>query len=318
MSIEEIPVIDISCQSLTESAASSLLRACNEFGFFFIRNHGLSKELYQKLISGADQLFSSPEETKQKLTMGASSYTPRFVVSPFFESFKVSGPNFSASAAAQGFTQSLFGHQATEFSNLLDEYGSKMKEVSKRVVKLLLNILGDNIEDKFYDSEFSNCNAYLRINGFTPRSMNEEEEEEEELEVFKKHTDLSYVTIVFQNDIRGLQMRLKGGDWMDVRPRPSEDDNLMVNIGDFMEAWSNGRLRSAVHRVVLRKNNMKRFSMAFFLTTEDDDKEIYAPSEIVGEGKSRLYRPFSTQQYRLFKEKSGVNARYALKDIIGT
>ncbi|XP_022953357.1 gibberellin 20-oxidase-like protein isoform X2 [Cucurbita moschata] len=279
MSIEEIPVIDISCQSLTESAASSLLRACNEFGFFFIRNHGLSKELYQKLISGADQLFSSPEETKQKLTMGASSYTPRFVVSPFFESFKVSGPNFSASAAAQGFTQSLFGHQATEFSN---------------------------------------CNAYLRINGFTPRSMNEEEEEEEELEVFKKHTDLSYVTIVFQNDIRGLQMRLKGGDWMDVRPRPSEDDNLMVNIGDFMEAWSNGRLRSAVHRVVLRKNNMKRFSMAFFLTTEDDDKEIYAPSEIVGEGKSRLYRPFSTQQYRLFKEKSGVNARYALKDIIGT
>ncbi|XP_022991453.1 gibberellin 20-oxidase-like protein isoform X1 [Cucurbita maxima] len=313
MSIVEVPVIDISSQSLTESAASSLLRACNEFGFFFIRNHGLSKELYQKLISGADQLFSSPEETKQKLTIGASSYIPRFVLSPFFESFKVSGPNFSASANAQGFTQSLFGHQATEFSNLLDEYGSKMKEVSKRVVKLLLNILGDNIENKFYDSEFSNCNAYIRINGFTPRGMNEEEEE---LEVFKKHTDLSYVTIVFQNDIRGLQMRLKGGDWMDVRP--SEDNNLVVNIGDFMEAWSNGRLRSAVHRVVLRKNNMKRFSMAFFLTPKDDDKEIYAPSEIVGEGKSRLYRPFSTQQYRLFKEKNDVNAGYQLKDFIRT
>ncbi|XP_022991454.1 gibberellin 20-oxidase-like protein isoform X2 [Cucurbita maxima] len=274
MSIVEVPVIDISSQSLTESAASSLLRACNEFGFFFIRNHGLSKELYQKLISGADQLFSSPEETKQKLTIGASSYIPRFVLSPFFESFKVSGPNFSASANAQGFTQSLFGHQATEFSN---------------------------------------CNAYIRINGFTPRGMNEEEEE---LEVFKKHTDLSYVTIVFQNDIRGLQMRLKGGDWMDVRP--SEDNNLVVNIGDFMEAWSNGRLRSAVHRVVLRKNNMKRFSMAFFLTPKDDDKEIYAPSEIVGEGKSRLYRPFSTQQYRLFKEKNDVNAGYQLKDFIRT
>ena len=191
-------------------------------------------------------------------------------------------------------------------SNLLDEYGSKMKEVSKRVVKLLLNILGDNIENKFYDSEFSN--------GFTPRDMNEEEEEE----VFKQHTDLSYVTIVFQNDIRGLHMRLKGGDWMDVRP--SEDDNLVMNIGDFMEAWSNGRLRSAVHRVVLRKNNMKRFSMAFFLTPEDNDKEIYAPSEVevVGKGKSRLYRPFSPQQYRLFKEQNYEKGKYLIKDIIGT
>ena len=114
MLIEEVPVIDLGCQSLTESTASSLLKACNELGFFFIRNHGVSKEFYEKLISGADELFSSPEETKQKLTMGVSSYTPRFVVSPFIESFRVSGPNFPASFAALGFTQSLFGHQAIE------------------------------------------------------------------------------------------------------------------------------------------------------------------------------------------------------------
>ncbi|XP_022991455.1 gibberellin 20-oxidase-like protein [Cucurbita maxima] len=311
MSIKEVPVIDLGCQSLTESTSSSLLRACNKLGFFFIRNHGVSKEFYEKLISGADELFSSPEETKQQLKMGVSSYTPRFLVSPFFESFRVSGPNFSASAAAQGFTQSLFGHHATEFSNLLDEYGRKMKEVSKRVVKLLLNVLGDNIENKFYDPEFSNCNGYLRINGFTPLDMNAEEE----IEVFKKHTDLSYVTIVFQNDIRGLQMRSKGGDWIDVRL--SEDGILVVNIGDYMEAWSNGRLRSAVHRVVLRKNIMKRFSIAFLSTPEDESREIYAPSEVVGEGKSRLYRSFSVQQYKHFRENNYEKVGATIKDFVG-
>ncbi|KAG6576058.1 Gibberellin 20-oxidase-like protein, partial [Cucurbita argyrosperma subsp. sororia] len=125
--------------------------------------------------------------------------------------------------------------------------------------------------------------------------------DEEEVEVFKKHTDTSYMMILFQNSVGGLQMRSKGGNWIDVMP--SKDGDLVVNVGNFMEAWSNGRLRSAVHRVVLRKNNEKRYSMAFFLTPEDDDEEIYAPSEIVGEGKSRLYHLFSTRQYRLFKEK---------------
>ncbi|KAG6576054.1 Gibberellin 20-oxidase-like protein, partial [Cucurbita argyrosperma subsp. sororia] len=311
MSIEEVPVIDISSQSLTESTASSLTRACTELGFFFIKNHGISKEFYQKLISGIDQLFSSPEETKQKLKQGVSSYTPRFVVSPFLESFKLSGPKFSASAVTHGFTQSQFGHQATEFSNLLDEYGSKMTEVSKKVVKLLLKILGDNIENKFYDPEYSNCTSYLRINGYTPLGMNDEEE----VEVFKKHTDLSYVTIVFPNDMRGLQMRSKGGDWINVRP--SEDGNLVVNIGDYMEAWSNGRLRSALHRVVLRKNITKRFSIAFLSTPEDESREIYAPSEVVGEGKSRLYRSFSIQQYKHFRENNYEKVGATIKDFVG-
>ena len=185
-----------------------------------------------------------------------------------------------------------------------------MTEISKRVLKLLLSILGDNIENKFYDPEFSNCNGYLRINGYTPPDMNDDEE----VELLEKHTDVSYVTIVFPNDIRGLQMRSKGGDWIDVRP--SEDDVLLVNIGDYMEAWSNGRLRSAVHRVVLRKNNMKRFSIVF-TSTPDESREIYAPSEVVGEGKSRLYRSFFTQQYKHFRENSYEKIGASIKDFVG-
>lgn len=114
--IDEIPVMDIDAHSFSESAICSLRRACKEWGFFFIRNHGVPKEFFRKLISDADRrLFTFPDETKRKLKVGASSYTPRFVVSPSLESFKVLGPNFSASAIAHGFTDSLFGHQATQF-----------------------------------------------------------------------------------------------------------------------------------------------------------------------------------------------------------
>lgn len=187
-----------------------------------------------------------------------------------------------------------------------------MKELSKRIIQLLLKILGDNFVNKFYDTEFSNCNGYLRINGCSPQDLNDEEE----VVVFEKHTDISCVTILFQDEVGGLQMRSKRGEWIDVRPSEDADD-LVVNIGDFMQAWSNERLRSAEHRVVLRKNNVKRFSVAFFLIYGDDHKEIYAPSEVVGEGNARLYCPFSTEEYRVFREKNYEKIGATLKDFAG-
>ncbi|XP_022140867.1 gibberellin 20-oxidase-like protein [Momordica charantia] len=287
----ELPVIDV-YEDLSESALSSLSEACSEWGFFYIRNHGVSKEFYQKLISIADQLFCLPHETKNKV--GFSCYIPRFIASPFYESFKFSGPDFSASA--HHLTETLLGKHDAEFSNLLKEYGSKMTDISRRIVKLLLKILGDNFENKFYDSEFSNCDGYLRMNNYSPQDSNENVKIEE-VEGLGKHTDISCVTILFQDHVGGLQMRSKEGEWMDIKPC---EDALVVNIGDFMHAWSNEKLRSAEHRVVLRQNSVKRFSMVFIWSFEDD-KEIYAPSEVVGEGNARLYKPFLTKEYRIFR-----------------
>lgn len=106
----DLPVIDIS-EDLSESTLSSLYAACSDWGFFYITNHGVSKQFYQKLISLADELFGLPQDAKIKV--GISSYVPRFTASPFFESFKLAGPDFSASARL--LTEGLFGHSNTEF-----------------------------------------------------------------------------------------------------------------------------------------------------------------------------------------------------------
>ncbi|TYK16936.1 gibberellin 2-beta-dioxygenase 8 [Cucumis melo var. makuwa] len=295
---EELPVMDMNCcEHLSESSRLSLYKACNEWGHFYIKNHGVSKELYWKLRAVTDELLTAvPEEAKErKLKVGVSWYTPRFKLSPYAESFKFLGPIFSDSASDLGFTEQVFGHRVTQFRNLLDEYGSIMIELSRRIMKLLLKMMGDSFEDKFYESEFSNCNGYIRINRYAPRNSNEE------IEAFGKHTDISCVTILFQDEIGGIQMKSKQGDeWVDVRPL---EDALLVNIGDFLQAWSNERLRSAEHRVVL-KQNAKRFTLGFFLVFGDDDRELYAPSEVVGEGNRRVYKPFSTKEYRAFRENN--------------
>lgn len=179
-------------------------------------------------------------------------------------------------------------------SETLEEYGNKMTHLSKTILQMVIKSLGTDSEMKFLP-EFKNCHGYLRINNYSSPKCNDDQE----IEGLGMHTDMSCITIVYQDDIGGLQVRSKEGQWMDINPH---ENTLVVNIGDLMQAWSNGRFRSSQHRVVLRKNT-DRFSVAFFWCFEDD-KVILAPEEVVGEGELRLYNPFVCADYMKFRENN--------------
>ncbi|KAL5981492.1 hypothetical protein ACLOJK_015554 [Asimina triloba] len=297
----QLPILDIS-QPLNPPSLSSLSKACKHWGFFHITNHGISEQLYNKLYSHSKHLFTLPLQTKTQL--GPSShlktYTPHFIASPFFESLRVSGPDFFASAKASA--DHLFHPPIPEFCDVLQEYGIKMMELSTKISAILLECLGDGFEGKFYKDEFSKCHGYLRINNYTPPLTIKEKEEEyqdEAVEGLGMHTDMSCITIVKQDEIGGLQVKSKEGCWMDIRPC---DGTLVVNIGDLLQAWSNERLRSSEHRVILKRPS-NRLSLAFFWCFEDE-KLIWAPEEVVGEGNPRMYRPFVCVDYVKFRENS--------------
>ncbi|GFP92997.1 feruloyl coa ortho-hydroxylase 2 [Phtheirospermum japonicum] len=287
-----LPVLDVS-QPFNSSSLPSLAAACKEWGFFQIINHGISKDLHEKMYSLSVKIFGLPSESKLELGPFSSlkTYTPHFIASPFFESIRVSGPDFAASAQS---SLDVLGEQDSEFSEVLQEYGSKMTELSKTILKVLLMTFGDGFETKYYDPEFKKCHGYLRINNYTPP----ENLEEEEVEGLGKHTDMSCLTIVYQDEMGGLQVRSKDGKWMNIVPC---EETLVVNIGDMMQAWSNERLRSSQHRVIL-KRSVNRFSLAFFWCFEDV-KVILAPNEVVGMEK-RIYKPFVCSDYLRFRESN--------------
>uniref|UniRef100_A0A803NXH0 Fe2OG dioxygenase domain-containing protein n=1 Tax=Cannabis sativa TaxID=3483 RepID=A0A803NXH0_CANSA len=290
----KLHILDISEPELDPSSLSSLAETCKTWGFFHITNHGISSDLYNKICSLSNDLFSLPSETKLKLGPFSSikTYTPHFLASPYFESLRVSGPNFLA--CAQSSADVLFDKQSSLFSEMLQEYGSKMAELSKKIMKILLMCLGDDFKNKFFESEFNNCHGYLRINNYSaPESI------EDEVEGLGMHTDMSCVTIVYQDKIGGLQVRSKEGKWMDISPC---EGTLLVNIGDMLQAWSNEKLRSSAHRVVLRRPQ-NRFSIAFFWCFEDD-KVILAPNDVVGKENKRIYNPFVCLDYLKFRENN--------------
>ncbi|PIN22263.1 Iron/ascorbate family oxidoreductase [Handroanthus impetiginosus] len=247
MSIE-LPIFDIS-KPLTSSSLSSLSLACKEWGFFQITNHGIPKDLCKKMQSLSSQIFNLPSEVKLKAgpLSAVKTYTPHFIASPFYESLRVSGPDFFASA--QSSSQAMLNQSNYEF----------------------------------------------RINNYIPPYFLHNQE----IEGLGMHTDMSCITILYQDELGGLQVKSKEGHFMDINP---QENTLIVNIGDLLQAWSNGKFRSSEHRVVLRKTTT-RFSTAFFWCFEDE-KVVFAPKEVVGEGNMRAYKPFVCGDYVKFRENS--------------
>ena len=80
------------------------------------------------------------------------------------------------------------------------------------------------------------------------------------------HTDYGGFTILSGEDVPGgLQVRTRGGDWVDV---PTSPTSFVVNIGDLLMRWTNDRWLSNLHRVVNpppgEGQSRARLSIAFF------------------------------------------------------
>ncbi|XP_037074235.1 2-oxoglutarate-dependent dioxygenase ucsF-like [Pollicipes pollicipes] len=85
------------------------------------------------------------------------------------------------------------------------------------------------------------------------------------------HTDYGTMTLLFQDELGGLEVETADGVWT---PAPPVPDTILVNVGDLMETWSSGRLRATKHRVVIPKEEAlrrrARQSIAMFVEPDDD------------------------------------------------
>ena len=131
------------------------------------------------------------------------------------------------------------------------------------------------------------------------------------------HSDFGTLTLLFQDSVGGLEIQDPHEEGK-FRSVPPVDGAVLVNIGDLMERWSNGRWKSTVHRVVApplaasasngpdaaTKRDSKadeeicpdRYSIPFFATA-DPDTVIDALPGCWGDGKPKLYDPVTAEGY---------------------
>lgn len=112
------------------------------------------------------------------------------------------------------------------------------------------------------------------------------------------HSDFGSVTLLFQQPGQpGLEIHSPDGDWLPVPvdPHTCHEDStenghiksegempILVNIGDLLEDWTGGLLKSTVHRVVFPKvERDDRYSIAYFAHPLDEAKLDPVPSRLV-------------------------------------
>jgi isopenicillin N synthase-like dioxygenase len=106
------------------------------------------------------------------------------------------------------------------------------------------------------------------------------------------HTDPNALTILLMDQqVAGLQV-LKEGRWIAVNPRPNA---LVINIGDQLQALSNGRYKSVWHRAVVNADR-PRMSVASFLCP-CNDVLIGPAAKLVTEGSPAVYRDYTYAEY---------------------
>ncbi|KAL6146022.1 hypothetical protein ACLB2K_056705 [Fragaria x ananassa] len=139
------------------------------------------------------------------------------------------------------------------FQEVLESYSGEVKRVGEELLRSLSKLMG--MEKDTLIGLHNQLLQALRVNYYPPCST------PHKVVGLSPHSDTSTITILMQEDgVTGLQIR-KGGEWVSVEPIP---DALVVNVGDVLEIWTNGKYKSIEHRAVTTKNK-ERLSYESFL-----------------------------------------------------
>ena len=266
----DIPKIDISGvdhYEFPKTLLEKFYHAYNTYGFGYIVNHEIEKDLIDQLFHASKTFHALPLSEKMKVALDDNHRgyiainTSTDVNSKLAE---VKKPNQSASFMmmredkAQMANVYLSGSnqwpEIAGFRETLEKYTSQMTKLGKKLMKLSLMSVG--IKDHSILNSFETPTIWLRLLHYPPIPKSSPSD----LYGSAPHTDFGCLTILTQDGIGGLQVQTKNGDWIDI---PKVEGTFVVNVGDMLHRLTNGLLRSTPHRVI-NKSGQERFSCPFF------------------------------------------------------
>ncbi|KAI3425450.1 Fe2OG dioxygenase domain-containing protein [Psidium guajava] len=297
-----IPAVDL---SLGRPELSELiLRASEEHGFFKVTNHGVPKRTVSRLEEEAAEFFAKPAPEKQRAGPAA----------PFGYGCKNIGPN-----GDMGELEYLLLHSdpisiaerstticsdPSNFSSVVNGYIATARELTCEILDLLAEglwlsdkyALSGHVRDRQSDS-------LLRINHYPPAKDVKNSGRDRDLSSrlggsngrvgFGEHSDPQILTLLWSNDVEGLQICQREGLWIPVPPDPNA---FYVMVGDALQALTNGRLKSVRHRA-MANSPKPRMSMVYFGAPRLNAWISPLP-ELVSPLAPALYRPFTWGEYK--------------------
>lgn len=259
-----LPIIDINKMGQGEI----MVQACLEHGFFYIDNRQgqiIDPEIVGQLQCKSKEFFSLSEIDKSKYaiekSMSLTGYAGFKSMTNFVphanEIFVIhSASLFPSDQEEQSFKYS--------FEPTLTEYIESCWKLNEKIYKHLasyLDLKNVRTTNGFLKSWKEGFRERLWTGRFLHYPPNGG--------TIAPHNDVGLLTILNQDQTGGLQVWFQG-QWIDVLPI---QNTFVVNIGDILQNWSSGLLKSTRHRVI-NKKAVDRYSMTF-LPLFDKSCEVY-------------------------------------------
>ncbi|GFP95365.1 probable 2-oxoglutarate-dependent dioxygenase aop1 [Phtheirospermum japonicum] len=306
-----LPTIDFSDTNIVPgspswlSTSKDVVRALEDYGCFIAVNYGsFSLDLHEAIFGAAKELFDLPTDVKVKNTSVTPShgYVGQMPQIPLYEGL--------------GIENSITREGVEKFNNLLWPSGNpRFCETSLEYSKVVAEL--DGVVMRMVSRSYGIENSYETLVGATSyllRMIKYRVPQEDETSLgIVPHTDKSFMTILHQRQVRGLQVKTKNcDDWIVVDPSPS---SFIVMAGDACMGWTNGRIEPSQHRVII-KGKEERYSVGLF--TFIKDVKIKVPAELVDDEHPLRFKPFDHYKYiHFYYTEEGKRSKCPIKAYCG-
>ncbi|EAZ32177.1 hypothetical protein OsJ_16383 [Oryza sativa Japonica Group] len=190
-----------------------------------------------------------------------------------------------------GFREALY-----ELYGKLTELGVLIQEILNKCMGLPPGFLKEYNGDRSFD--------FIAALRYSPATA-------EENNGVSEHEDGNCITFVLQDGVGGLEV-LKDGAWVPVDP---VEGSIIVNIGDVIQVLTNGKMKSATHRVV-RKPAVHRHSLVFFFNVHGDRWVEPLPEYTEKIGEAPRYRRFLYSEYQQLRMRNKTHPPSRPEDVV--
>lgn len=314
LAFSEIPVIDIAALAGGDPAAKAATvaeigRACETVGFFYIKNHGVPQALIDRTYDLSRQFHYSPRELRERVHIRNSPGTRGWVpisdedddgdpelyrlVEPSPEHDYLTKPRLHAAfdvaieiddedADFKAGNLMLVPNQWPDwipgFRDEVMAYYDAVRGVGDRLFEAFALRL--DLDPEFFQERTKKTPSQLRLLHYPP---NDRPMDNDHLGI-GAHSDFECFTILHTGG-PGLQVMNAADEWVSA---PPVEGAFIVNIGDLLEGWTNGRFKATQHRVV--NTGKERFSMPLFFAVDYDVVVEPLPQFVSEENPSRYTR----------------------------
>lgn len=300
---EAIPILDLGPylageEGALERLAGELRYAAENVGFYSAVNHGVPGALIDRAHGNLRRFFALPDEEKRKHGNYLPPKSTIYVSSTVNENTKpdlnemlrivrerpADHPAIKAGFSAHGPNhwpdETLVPGWKAEmlaYYDAMEALGYSLLPVYARA----LDLAADYFDGLFDDPVWTTRNQH-----YPPGAA------EDNQFGIAPHCDHGFLTLLPVVDEPGLQIRATSGNWL---PADAIDGAIVVNTGEFLNRWTNGRFLATPHRVLPPRRD--RYTIAFFFNPTWDTVADPLPS-CTGPDNPPRFKPVRLLDYR--------------------